>query len=86
MFDLRFIPDDTKFDESLLKERVNEIPVSGEVKNFINKAVGHSNVSLTWEDPELNTTAGLKKKNWNSMSEEEMNKIDWGIYINEENE
>ena len=48
--------------------------------------MGHSNVSLTWEDPELNAVAGLKKKNWNAMSEEDINKIDWSIYLNEGNE
>ena len=69
-----------------MKEQSNEIPVSGEVKNFVSKAVGHTNVSLSWEDPELNTAAGLKKKNWNAMSEEDMNKIDWSMYINEMNE
>lgn len=60
--------------------------MSGEVKNFINKAMGHSKVSLTWEDPELNTVAGLKKKNWNAMTEEEMGKVDWSVYLNEQNE
>jgi len=27
------------------------MPVTGEVKNFINRAMGHSKVDLTWEDP-----------------------------------
>jgi hypothetical protein len=28
--------------------------------------------------------ASLKKKNWGKMSEEELNKIDWATYLNEE--
>ena len=60
------------------------MPVRGEVKNFINRAMGHSKVELTWEDPELSLTAGLKKKNWGKMTEEELDKIDWATYLNEE--
>jgi hypothetical protein len=46
--------------------------VGGEIKNFINRALGHSKVSLSWEDPELSLAASLKKKNWNKMSEAEL--------------
>lgn len=46
--------------------------------------MGHSSVSLTWEDPELNETANLKKKNWSKISDKEMNNIDWSLYINED--
>jgi hypothetical protein len=46
--------------------------------------MGHSKVELTWEDPELSLTAGLKKKNWGKMTEEELDKIDWATYLNEE--
>lgn len=31
--------------------------------------MGHSKISLTWEDPELNSIASLKNKNWNKMTE-----------------
>ena len=67
----------------MAKESSKEIPVSGEVKNFINRAVGHSKVSLSWEDPELNIAAGLKKKNWNALKDDELYKMDWSIYLNE---
>lgn len=50
----------------------------------MNRALGHSKVNLTWEDPELSLTASLKKKNWNKLSEEQLDKIDWGMYINED--
>ena len=52
----------------MLKEECNEMPVRGEVKNFINRAMGHSKVELTWEDPELGLAASLKKKNWGKMT------------------
>jgi hypothetical protein len=58
--------------------------VGGEIKNFLNRAMGHSKVSLSWEDPELNLTAALKKKNWNNISQADLDKIDWGNYINED--
>lgn len=46
--------------------------------------MGHSKVALTWEDPELNSIAALKKKNWSKMNDKEIDGIDWGMYINEE--
>lgn len=45
--------------------------------------MGHSKVGLTWEDPELNVAASLKKKNWNKLSDADLDKIDWGNYIDE---
>ena len=47
----------------------------------MNKALGHTKVDLTWEDPELSRPANLKKKNWNKLSEEEFDKIDWDNYL-----
>lgn len=43
--------------------------MNGEVKNFVNRSMGHSKVSLTWEDPELSVAASLKKINWNKLTE-----------------
>ena len=60
------------------------MPVRGEVKNFINRAMGHSKVELTWEDPELGLAASLKNKNWGKMTQQELDKIDWATYLNEE--
>lgn len=54
------------------------------MKNFVTKALGHSKVSLSWEDPELSLAASLKKKNWNRLTDKELDNIDWGMYINEE--
>jgi hypothetical protein len=50
----------------------------------VTKALGHSKVSLSWEDPELSLAASLKKKNWNRLTDKELDNIDWGMYINEE--
>ncbi len=80
---MRFIPDDISFDKNMLKEECNEMPIKGEVKNFINRAMGHSKVELTWEDPELSLAASLKKKNWGKMTEQELDKVDWATYLNE---
>jgi len=46
--------------------------------------LGHSKVNLSWEDPDLSLAASLKKKNWNKLTEEEMDKMDWGMYLNED--
>lgn len=46
--------------------------------------MGHSKVNLSWEDPDLSLAASLKKKNWNKLTEEEMDKMDWGMYLNED--
>jgi hypothetical protein len=54
------------------------------VKNFVNRALGHSKVSLTWEDPDLSFRSSLKKINWNKLSEAEIDKMDWNNYINED--
>lgn len=43
-FHLRFIPDDISFDSTMLKEECNQMPATGEVKNFVNRAMGHSKV------------------------------------------
>ena len=64
-----------------MKDTSTDLPVHGEVKNFINRAAGHSKVKLTWEDPELTMIAGLKKKNWNTMTEDDLAKVDWGMYL-----
>lgn len=42
--------------------------MNGEVKNFVNRALGHSKVSLTWEDPDLSFRSSLKKINWNKLT------------------
>lgn len=60
------------------------MPVAGNVKNFINRALGHSKVSLSWQDPQLSLAASLKKKNWNNMSEKQLDNVDWGAYVNEQ--
>jgi hypothetical protein len=56
--------------------------MTGLVKNFVNRALGHTKVNLSWEDPELSLSASLKKLNWNNLTEAELDKVDWNMYIN----
>lgn len=51
--DLRYIPDKLKFPHKP-KEVCTELPVTSKVNNFLNRAVQHTNVKLTWEEPNLN--------------------------------
>ena len=50
----------------------------------MSRATGHSKVDLTWENPELSQLAKLKKNNWNKMTDQQIDKIDWGLYLNED--
>ena len=79
------MPDELELNEENVKDSCSDFPLNGEVKNFINRATGHSKVSLSWEDPELNTIASLKKKNWNKMTVEELGNVDWGKYLDDDN-
>ena len=48
--------------------------------------MGHSKVTLSWEDPQLSLPASLKNKNWGNMSEQQIEKIDWSMYMDEAEE
>jgi hypothetical protein len=77
------VPDELEFPHEP-SDFCDELPSKSEIKQTINRAVGHTKVSLTWEDPELNTIAGLKKKNWGKMTEKEMEQVDWSLYMNDD--
>lgn len=80
--DLRFVPEDTQFPFEP-KDSCDYIPISGKVNNFINRATNHTNVELTWENPDMNRFDYLYNKN---MTEEDWDKIDYSKIIGDPNE
>lgn len=47
-----------------------------EVKNFVNRSIGHTNVKLTWDEP-VNRLGFLDQ-----VKPEDMEKVDWKQYFN----
>lgn len=80
--DLRFVPEDTQFPFEP-KDSCDYIPVAGKVNNFINRATNHTNVELTWENPDMNRFDYLYNKN---MTEEDWDKIDYSKIIGDVDE
>ena len=47
----------------------------GGTKNLVSRAIGHTNVKLTWEEDQNKTNF------WQGKTEEELDKIDWSEYL-----
>lgn len=77
--DLRFVPEDQIFPYEP-KEKCDYMPVTNKVNNFLNRAMNHTNVELTWENPNTNRFDYLYNKN---MTEEDWNKIDFSKILGE---
>lgn len=58
------------------KEICDRFPESLEYKNFINRALGHTDVKLTWEDPNMDRLDFVNK-----LTKEEKEKFDWSQYV-----
>lgn len=71
--DLRFVPVDQKFPYEP-KENCDYLPAVNKVNNFFNRALNHTNVELTWENPNMNRFDYLYSKN---LKEEDWDKIDY---------
>lgn len=80
--DLRFVPEKTKFPYEP-KETCDYIPVTGKVNNFLNRSTNHTNVELTWENPNMNRFDHLYSK---KMTEDDWNKIDYSKIIGDVDE
>jgi len=77
--DLRFVPEDQEFPYEA-KEGCDYLPAMNKVNNFMNRAINHTNVELTWENPNLNRFDYLYNKN---MKEEDWDKIDYSKILGE---
>ena len=74
--DLRFIPNDLKFPHEP-KEVCTELPAASNVKSFLNRALQHTNIKLTWEEPKANRFQMLHKK----MTEKEEEELELSDFI-----
>ncbi|CAD8073498.1 unnamed protein product [Paramecium primaurelia] len=71
--DLRFIPDDVVLPKDNLKQECNTLPSHITSNNIINRAVGHTDVKLTWEDSKPRTNFWNKNiKNFNKEDFEDI--------------
>ncbi|CAD8077383.1 unnamed protein product [Paramecium sonneborni] len=71
--DLRFIPNDVILPKENLKQECNTLPSHITSTNIINRAVGHTDVKLTWEDSKPRTNFWNKNiKNFNKEDFEDI--------------
>ena len=71
--DLRFVPEGTVF-LNKPKETCDYIPSSTKIQNFLNRAINHTNVKLTWEEPNQNRFDYLYEKDY---AENDWDKVDF---------
>ncbi|EPE06753.1 pre-rrna-processing protein esf1 [Ophiostoma piceae UAMH 11346] len=61
--DLRFIPDETSFDEDEPRDECTEVPVNYKPVDFVTRALQHSKVKLTWDiHPEESARKDMARK------------------------
>lgn len=76
-FDLRFVPDDTSFDEDVPHDECMDLPSGYKPNEFRTEALTHSKVRLTWDDDDA-TRKEVQKR---AFSRAEMDENDLQAYI-----
>lgn len=76
--DLRFVPKTEKITTDPT-EVCTEVPSKGKVANFLNRAVQHTNVKLTWEEPDYKRYEVFTK----DLKDEDYDKVDVDEYLGE---
>ena len=79
-FDLRFIPDETSFEDDKPKEECTELPEGYKPNDFRTEALTHSKVRLTWDDDDT-TRKEIQKR---AFSRAEIDENDLQAYIGSE--
>lgn len=77
--DIRFVSSDQSFPYPA-KEVCTQPSSDSRVNNFLNRSLNHTNVKLTWEDPNNSRFDHVNQKFINSKDDQ---KIDWAEYIGE---
>lgn len=77
VFDLRFIPDETSFDDDQVRDECTELPESYKPNDFRTEALTHSKVRLTWDDDDA-TRKEVQKR---AFSRAEIDENDLQAYI-----
>lgn len=80
--DLRFVTEGTAFPNEP-KEICDYIPSSTKIQNFLNRAVNHTNVKLTWEEPNQNRFDYLYEKDY---AENDWDKVDFSKVLGDPEE
>ncbi|KAK4494957.1 hypothetical protein PRZ48_014313 [Zasmidium cellare] len=76
-FDLRFVPDETSFDEDKPHDECNSLPNGYKPNDFRTEALTHSKVRLTWDDDD----PARKEVQKRAFSRAEMDENDLQAYI-----
>ncbi|KJX94679.1 pre-rRNA-processing protein ESF1 [Zymoseptoria brevis] len=76
-FDLRFVPDETSFDDDAPHDECNQLPSGYRPNEFRTEALTHSKVRLTWDDDDA-TRKEVQKR---AFSRAEMEENDLQAYI-----
>lgn len=76
-FDLRFVPDDTSFDDDTPRDECTKLPNGYKPNDFRTEALTHSKVRLTWDDDDT-TRKEVQKR---AFSRAEMDENDLQAYI-----
>ncbi|KAF2164796.1 hypothetical protein M409DRAFT_24701 [Zasmidium cellare ATCC 36951] len=76
-FDLRFVPDDTSFDDDKPHDECNSLPNGYKPNDFRTEALTHSKVRLTWDDDDPSRKEVQKR----AFSRAEMDENDLQAYI-----
>jgi hypothetical protein len=76
-FDMRFIPDDTSFDEDTPHDECTQLPPGYKPNDFRTEALTHSKVRLTWDEDDA-TRKEVQKR---AFSRAEMDENDLQAYI-----
>ena len=79
ILDLRYIPDDTEFDEEP-KDVCVEMPSEHEFnpEPFETKALGHTKVGLSWDEEDKDDNLRLTKRKFNKQ---ELENMDYSAYL-----
>ncbi|KAF3903018.1 hypothetical protein ABW20_dc0109712 [Dactylellina cionopaga] len=75
-FDLRFVPDDTGFDDRP-RDECNEMPKKYKPVEFSTDALQHSKVKLTWDQEDASRKAAVKE----AFSRREVEEMDLQAYL-----
>lgn len=76
-FDLRFVPDETSFDEDKPNDECDSLPSGYKPNDFRTEALTHSKVRLTWDDDDPSRKEVQKR----AFSRAEMDENDLRAYI-----
>lgn len=79
-FDLRFIPDETSFDDDEPRDECSKLPEGYKPNDFQTEALTHSKVRLTWDDDDT-TRKEVQKR---AFSRAEIDENDLQAYIGSE--